>query len=119
MAVPTVLIVLLFAVSAISQKVVDLSGNDWTLENLPMNISVPGSVPSQAHLDLYAAQVIGDPYARLDRFALLKLTSRKVLWLERLQLALGSQHQLDIYHFDLWTVSNEDLWLGHTYLTAM
>ena len=65
MAVYTILIALLFAVSAVSQKVIDLGGNDWTLENLPMNISVPGSVPSQAHLDLYAARVIGDPYARL------------------------------------------------------
>ena len=52
---------LFFAVSVFSQRVIDLSGNEWTLENLPLNISVPGSVPSQAHLDLYAAQVIGDP----------------------------------------------------------
>ena len=44
-----------------SQKVIDLSGNDWTLSNSELNVSVPGSVPSQAHLDLYAAQVIGDP----------------------------------------------------------
>ena len=66
MAVSSVLIALLFAASALSQKVIDLSGNDWTLENLPLNISVPGAVPSQAHLDLYAARVIEDPYARLD-----------------------------------------------------
>ena len=52
---------LLYATCALSQKVIDLSKNDWTLENLPLNISVPGSAPSQAHLDLYAAQVIGDP----------------------------------------------------------
>ena len=43
------------------QTVIDLSGNDWTLHNSDLNVSVPGSVPSQAHLDLYAAQVIGDP----------------------------------------------------------
>ena len=43
------------------QTVIDLCGNDWTLQNLPLNISVPASLPSQAHLDLYAAQVIGDP----------------------------------------------------------
>ena len=61
MAIPKVLASLFFAVSVLSQKVIDLSGNEWTLENLPLNISVPGSVPSQAHLDLYAAQVIGDP----------------------------------------------------------
>ena len=59
---------LLLAGNVLSQKVIDLSGNDWTLENLPLNISVPGSVPSQAHLDLYAAQVIGDPYAQSGRF---------------------------------------------------
>ena len=58
-----ILFALLGLTGVISQKVIDLSGDDWTLENLPLNISVPGSVPSQAHLDLYAAQVIGDPYA--------------------------------------------------------
>ena len=61
MASLRVLTALLFGASVFSQKVVDLSGNDWTLENLPLKISVPGSVPSQVHLDLYAAQVIGDP----------------------------------------------------------
>ena len=39
----------------------DLSDQVWRLQNLPLNISVPGSVPSQVHLDLYKAQVIGDP----------------------------------------------------------
>lgn len=75
---------LFLAVSVFSQKVIDLSGNDWTLENLPLNISVPGSVPSQAHLDLYAAQVIGDPYAKLGRSISLdlRLIGAKVLWLE-------------------------------------
>ena len=52
----------LIALSALSTPtVLDLSGNGWTLQNLPLNISVPASLPSQAHLDLYAAQVIGDP----------------------------------------------------------
>ena len=51
----------IFAVVA-TQKVIDLSGNDWTLQNPALNISVPASFPSQAHLDLYAAQVIGNPY---------------------------------------------------------
>lgn len=55
----TLLLLLLSNLSA--QKVINLSGSDWTLQNLPLNISVPGSVPSQAHLDLYASQVIGDP----------------------------------------------------------
>ena len=56
-----ILAALLGATCALSQRVIDLSGNDWTLDNLPLNISVPGSVPSQAHLDLYAGQVIGNP----------------------------------------------------------
>ena len=68
MAIPNLLAALFFVVGVLSQKIIDLSGSDWTLENLPLNISVPGSVPSQAHLDLYAAQVIGDPYAQLERF---------------------------------------------------
>lgn len=83
MAIPNLFAALFFVVGGVlSQKIIDLSGSDWTLENLPLNISVPGSVPSQAHLDLYAAQVIGDPYAQLDRFMSLELTGRKILWLE-------------------------------------
>ena len=54
-------LIALGALSLSTQTVLDLSGNDWTLQNLPLNISVPASLPSQAHLDLYAAQVIGDP----------------------------------------------------------
>lgn len=55
-------LLLLLASVNVAQKTINLSGSEWTLQNLPLNISVPGSVPSQAHLDLYAAQVIGDPY---------------------------------------------------------
>lgn len=63
LSVPQITMLLLLLLSSVSaQKVINLSGSDWTLQNLPLNISVPGSVPSQAHLDLYAAQVIGDPY---------------------------------------------------------
>ena len=61
MPVPHILAVLSLACSVFSQKVIDLGREKWTLENLPLKISVPGSVPSQAHLDLYAAQVIDDP----------------------------------------------------------
>ena len=46
---------------ASASNVVDLSTQQWTLQNLDLNVSVPGNVPSQVHLDLYAAQVIGDP----------------------------------------------------------
>ena len=55
---------------ALCQTVVDLSTSSWTLQNLDLNISVPGSLPSHAHLDLYAAQVIGDPYYGLNDFNL-------------------------------------------------
>lgn len=59
---PVLQILLLLLLGSVSaQKAINLSGSEWTLQNLPLNISVPGSVPSQAHLDLYAAQVIGDP----------------------------------------------------------
>lgn len=63
MLIPEVAVAVFFATSVVSQKVIELSESHWTLENLPLNITVPGAVPSQAHLDLYAAQVIGDPYA--------------------------------------------------------
>ena len=74
--------VLLLTTSVLSQNVIDLSGTDWTLENLPLNISVPGFVPSQAHLDLYAAQVIGDPYAVINPPTSSRLTDEKLLWLK-------------------------------------
>lgn len=67
-----ILAALFFVVDVFPQKVIDLSEKSWTLENSPLNISVPGSVPSQAHLDLYAAQVIGDPYAKIGRSMSLK-----------------------------------------------
>ncbi|POR35421.1 hypothetical protein TPAR_04385 [Tolypocladium paradoxum] len=51
-------------------NVLDLSDQKWKLQNVPMNISVPGSVPSHVHLDLYKAQVIGDPYFGLNDFNL-------------------------------------------------
>lgn len=59
--------------TAISQSanVVDLSTAKWTLSS-PQNesVKVPGSVPSQAHLDLYTAGVIPDPYFGLGDFEL-------------------------------------------------
>ena len=56
--------------TVLSQTVLDLSQSSWTLQNLGLNISVPGSLPSHAHLDLYNAQVIGDPYYGLNDFNL-------------------------------------------------
>lgn len=48
--------------SALAQNVIDLSGDGWTVSNNALNISVPGRVPSQAHLDLFAAGVIGESF---------------------------------------------------------
>lgn len=52
---------------ASAEKVISLVGNDWTVSNDALNVSVPAHLPSQAHLDLYAQQVIGDPYFNLVR----------------------------------------------------
>ena len=51
-----------------SQKVISLEGNDWTVSNADLNISVPAHLPSQVHLDLFAQNVIGDPYYDLNDF---------------------------------------------------
>ncbi|KAI0010761.1 glycoside hydrolase family 2 protein [Xylariaceae sp. FL0662B] len=60
-----------FAASTVAAlDVVNLSDAAWTLTNDDRNISVPGSVPSHVHLDLYASQVIGDPYYGLNDFDL-------------------------------------------------
>ncbi|KAJ4150084.1 hypothetical protein LMH87_010850 [Akanthomyces muscarius] len=39
-----------------------LGAETWTVTNEHGNVTVPGKFPSQVHLDLYAAQVINDPY---------------------------------------------------------
>ena len=54
----------------VSSQVTSLVGNGWTLSNPDLNISVPAHLPSQAHLDLYANQVIGNPYYNLNDFNL-------------------------------------------------
>lgn len=43
-----------------AQNVINLSDSKWTLSG--PNVTVDGSVPSQVHLDLFRAGVIGDPY---------------------------------------------------------
>lgn len=53
-----------------ASNIVDLSTQKWRLSNAPYNVSVPGKVPSQVHLDLEAARVIGDPYYGLNDFNL-------------------------------------------------
>ena len=62
MAIIKLVLGLFLTLTVIAQNVIDLSGSEWTLANPPYNnISVPGAVPSQAHLDLYAAGIISDP----------------------------------------------------------
>lgn len=56
--------------SSLAQNVTPLSELQWTLTNPNHSISVPGHVPSQAHLDLHDAQVISDPYYGLNDFNL-------------------------------------------------
>lgn len=46
--------------TTLGQNVLDLSGDGWTVSSKTLNVSVPGRVPSQAHLDLLAANVIGE-----------------------------------------------------------
>ncbi|KAF2704453.1 glycoside hydrolase family 2 protein [Pleomassaria siparia CBS 279.74] len=60
------------AVSSVhGQHAVDLSSVSWTLTSPNYtNISVPAKIPSQAHLDLYAAGVIDDPLYGLNDFNL-------------------------------------------------
>ncbi|KAK3328181.1 glycoside hydrolase family 2 protein [Cercophora scortea] len=54
----------------LAANVLDLSSQKWTLSSSALNISVRGKVPSHVHLDLFAAQVIGDPYHGLNDFNL-------------------------------------------------
>jgi hypothetical protein len=69
----TLLYILFLAGAAVSQSIIDLGNKNWTLAGL--NITVPGSVPSQAHLDLFAAGAIGDPlYGENDT---------ELLWVQR------------------------------------
>lgn len=42
-------------------KVIDLSGNGWTLKSQNGSISIPASIPSQQYIDLYASNTIVDP----------------------------------------------------------
>ncbi|KAL9059873.1 MAG: hypothetical protein Q9162_000943 [Coniocarpon cinnabarinum] len=55
-------------VAGVSGTVLDLSTLTWTLSDPGNNVSVPAKFPSQAHLDLYAAGVITDPYLGLNDF---------------------------------------------------
>lgn len=55
---------------AAAQQAIDLSAYDWTLECPPLYISVPATIPSYAHLDLAAANVVGQLEYGLNDFNL-------------------------------------------------
>ena len=45
-----------------THRTIDLSDQEWTLTSPDNDESVPGKVPSHAHVDLFNAGVIQDPY---------------------------------------------------------
>ncbi|KAG1751293.1 glycoside hydrolase family 2 protein [Suillus paluster] len=49
-------------------QVFDLSELQWTLKNQNGSIVVPGSLPSQAHLDLFEAGIINEPLLGINEF---------------------------------------------------
>lgn len=55
----TLLASFIFSQCASPHQIVNLTGDAWTLSNPELNVSVPAHLPSQAHLDLFANQVIG------------------------------------------------------------
>ena len=50
----------LWPICVAGQRTFDLTAVRWNVSN-GVNVTVPGKLPSQAHLDLYAAGVIEDP----------------------------------------------------------
>ncbi|KAI1387515.1 glycoside hydrolase family 2 protein [Hypoxylon trugodes] len=70
MACSYAFVVALAASIAGAANVVDLSESTWSLKNDTMNVSIPGKVPSHAHLDLLESEVISDPYYGLNDFDL-------------------------------------------------
>jgi beta-mannosidase len=58
------------AASGAFPSIQDLSTLKWTLSNQNGSISVPATIPSHAHLDLFKAGVIPDPYHGLNDFDL-------------------------------------------------
>ncbi len=61
-----------FFATTTAAEFLDLSDSNWTLTS-PGNesfVAIEGKVPSQAHLDLFAAGAIPDPYFGLNDFDL-------------------------------------------------
>lgn len=53
-------VISVLSATACAQSIYSLSNVRWTVTN-GVNVTVPGKLPSQAHLDLYAAGIIDDP----------------------------------------------------------
>ncbi|KAJ7480329.1 glycoside hydrolase family 2 protein [Mycena galericulata] len=62
------LIILSWWLPCILASAFDLSTLDWALHNQNGSISVPGTLPSQVHLDLKAAGVITEPLLGINDF---------------------------------------------------
>lgn len=56
-------LLLLQLATAGTHKTIDLSDQEWTLTSPDNDERVSGKVPSHAHVDLFNAGVIKDPYA--------------------------------------------------------
>ena len=54
--------------SVFAQQTFNLSQLQWHLTNSYGNVSIPASFPSQIHLDLYAAGIVGDPLYGMGDF---------------------------------------------------
>ncbi|OJJ64107.1 hypothetical protein ASPSYDRAFT_26132 [Aspergillus sydowii CBS 593.65] len=52
------------------QHIMDLSTVNWSLSGPALNTTVPASIPSHVHLDLFNAGVIDDPYYGLNEVSL-------------------------------------------------
>ena len=52
---------LFFRIGVVQAEVFSLSNLEWTLKNQNGSIVVPGSVPSQVHLDLLRVGIITEP----------------------------------------------------------
>ncbi|PHH70346.1 hypothetical protein CDD80_6071 [Ophiocordyceps camponoti-rufipedis] len=73
------------ALAAAGGRVLDLSQQQWQLQNHRLGIDVPGTVPSHVHLDLQRAGVIDDPYRGLGEFSLRWVAWANWTYVSRLQ----------------------------------
>lgn len=62
--------------SVVLGNVFSLSDLNWTLKNANGSIAIPGSVPSQAHLDLLRAGIITEPLLGING-ALVRLVASR------------------------------------------